>query len=141
MAKQDGLVANEGLLIVVQLLRLEMDSFLNRMSTIIHLIEHQNKVFSLLIVLADHVLIHGTEFVPGTDFVPKHEKFEYEYGRQKQVQIRDQAGNKYNSAFKKPNKGGEERWNCYRRTSKGCKVVVKTLEGFIISQKNEHTCL
>jgi len=44
LAKKDGLVAGKRLLVVEQLLRLEMVTFMNRMFTIIHPIELWNKV-------------------------------------------------------------------------------------------------
>ena len=60
--------------------------------------------------------------------------------RKNAVVICDQAGNKFIKDSKEPNKKGELRWTCQKRQSRGCKVVVKTVGDFIVSQKNSHVC-
>ena len=78
--------------------------------------------------------------VYSNEFIPKHEQFSFDGGRKNSVIIRDQAGHKFIKDSKEPNKKGEIRWTCQKRTSRKCKVVIKTMGDFIVSQKNDHTC-
>ena len=75
-----------------------------------------------------------------TEFIPKNEKCSFISGKNNSIQIQDQAGFKYNQDSREPNKKGEVRWTCSKRSSRKCRVVIKTLGEIIISQKTNHTC-
>ena len=74
------------------------------------------------------------------DFFPRHEKFFYVEGKYNSVLVKDRFGIKYKRESKTISRNGEIRWTCQKRCSRNCKVIIKTVGDFIISQKNEHIC-
>ena len=79
-------------------------------------------------------------FYDKTEFIPKNEKFSLVAGKNNSIQIHDQAGYKYNKNSYEPKRKGEIRWTCSKRTSRKCKVAIKTIGDVIVSQKSNHTC-
>ena len=86
--------------------------------------------------LTDSVVMQGYSAA----FLPKYERFTYEVGKANSVIICDESGFRYGKDCKSSNNKGELRWNCQKRKSRKCKVIVKTLEDFIVFQKYDHTC-
>ena len=120
LAKKGGFAAGKRLLVVGQLLRLEMATFMNKMSTTIHLIELLNKVWCILAGV-------------------RLEDSPYSYlqggGRSGSTLIAHIDGYTFN--HHSTNKTGQARWTCSRKYSK-CRAALKIEDGFVFEKWPYH---